>query len=63
MSEKWTLADDGTMDTVLICPNGHEQRFDTESSWPYRDKDGAMVDLDEFVEDVAQGECMSCPEE
>ena len=60
---EWTLIDDGTMDTVVACPMGHEARFSTECAAYYRDSDGAFSTKGflEFVRAEVEPEgCYDC---
>ena len=48
-TDQFTLLDDGTMDTVVKLPGGHEWRYLDTSD--YRDDSGTL-DFDKWIEDV-----------
>lgn len=56
----FTLRDDGTMDTVIVCDGEEVARYSTEEAADYRDEDGALdweAFADEFLGDWQESQC------
>jgi hypothetical protein len=60
VADEWALLDDGTIDTVIECPRGHEIRF--SDTGEYRDEHSGALDFERFImeEVLENGGCDEC---